>query len=877
MKFFQLTPQQVISELVSDSNTGLTAEEALQRQNVYGKNQFEKKKRTSLGVRFLTQFKNLTVIALLIAVLVYSVVSVVKADFAELINVALILLVVVLNGCIYVVLEGKAEKTLLFLHKIIRPKVTVIRDGASVKVKATELVPGDIVLLNAGDLVPADGRIINSISLKVKENVLTGESLPAEKHDLIIEGDNHSTSELHNMVFCGTMVLSGSAKIIVTATGMSTQICKITGALQDEQNYKTPLQLQMAQMAKVLGLLTLIACALIFVLGIIEGNEIADMLLTAAALAVAVIPEGLATIVTAVLALGAKKMAEENAVIKRLDVIETLSSTEVICSDMTGTMTQNKMVVSACYAKGQLFPFSAEHYRDFAEVIFYGSMCNEAFWKDHDGERICVGDPTEGAIIAALETMGRDKQYLDKQYPKMGRIPFDANRKCASSIHVIGGRNLVIVKGAPDNIYEKCTNSFEEIEQARKAVETMAAKAMRVLAIAVKEIDVIPSELFVEELESELTLVGLIGMNDQPRPEVLSALKSCNMGAIQTIMITNDHVTTAKSIADKVGIFRDDDLALTGEEINQFTDGELEDKLEKSSVYARISPDQKVKIVNAWKNKGKTVAVTGESVTDTSALEAADIGCALGLSGTDAALDAADMVLIDNNFSTIVTAVQFSRGIYNNIKKVVQFLLVGSVGQLLIVFLALLLMFDIPLLPLHFLWINTVVTLFPALALGTENARIGLMSHPPRGRNEGLLAKKAVINTVWQGGLIAIASLLGFVVGTGFAPRTDGRELISLGQTMAFAILAFSQIFLAFSSRTRHSVFKVGPLGNKFLNYSALISAVLTIMVMLLPGISTIFGIMPLTVGQWLWVLALSFTPHIVCEIVKLFQNNKKR
>ncbi len=871
MKFFQLTPLQAAEQLNTDIIDGLSLSQVAQKQEICGKNELKRHDEKLDKSRFLTQFKDLTIIILLVAAVISAIISVLQKDYWELINAALIVAIVIINGVIGMLQEGKAEKALASLERFSLPKARVIRSGQVVEIKTVDLVPGDIVLLEAGDLVPADGRIVECSFLKIDENVLTEESLPAEKSVGIIAGDNHSIGDLCNMAFSGTLVISGTGKMIVTSIGMETQLGKIAGMLHRGDHEKTPLQTQIAQMGRVLSLVALIVCAVMLLLGIIEGKPIIDMLLTVVSLAVASIPEGLLATVTVMLAFGVRQLAKKGVIVRKLGAVEALGNIEVICTDKTGTLTKNEMNVVSCYVKGEHLEFAPKNYKKSAELILYGSMCNDAFIEKRDGRSICIGDPTEGAIISALKTFGKDKHFLDKQYPRMGVIPFDRDRKCKSTIHVIGGRNLVIVKGTPDVLFEKCTNQAY-VDEAIKAEEEMAKQGLRVLAVAVKEIDVIPSELFVEEIESDLVLVGLIGITDALHSETSHALRACKKAGIRTVMLSGDQSVTAKAAAEQMGIFVEGDTILDGQQLDAMSDEEFLSCIENCSVYARITPEQRVRVVNTWQKLGKNVAVTGDRSSDAPALQRADIGCAMGVSGVDVAKDAADIVVLDDSFATIVTAIRQGRGVYNNIKKTVRFLLSGNLSEVLVILAAMLMLFNVPLLPLHLLWINVLTNALPALALGMETAREGLMNRPPRSKKESLITKSITVDVLWQGALIAVVSLLGYVFGTGFLPRTQDLQLISTGRTMAFAILAFSQIFHAFDSRSRHSILKIGAFGNRWLNLSALASVVLILFVMLTPGVSSVFGIASLNFVQWLTILGLSLIPFVCCEIVKLIK-----
>ena len=871
MKFFQLSPSQVAEQLNTDILEGLDPTRLDERQEIYGKNELNKHKENFSKSRLLGQFKDPTIIILLIVATISAVASVLQRNYEDLFNTFIIVAIVIVSGLIRVLRLCKAEKAITALKKFTIPKANVIRGGQVIKIKSVDLVPGDIVLLQSGDMVHADGRIIECSFLKVDESVLTKKSLPAEKSAAVIIGDNHSIENINNMVFSGSVIISGTAKIIVTSIGMETQIGKAVTVLQCNEQEKTTLQTQIEQMGKVLSLLASIICGVILVLGIVEGKPIIDMLLTVVLLAVALIPEGLLSTVTDILSFGVSELFRTGVIVNRLSIVETLGNIEVICTDKTGTLTKNEMSVVSCYVNDEHIDFIPKNYKKCAEIILYGSMCNDAFLKDFEDKKVCVGDPTEGAIISALEKFGKSKFFLDKQYPKMGVIPFDKDRKCKSSVNVIDGRNLVIVKGTSDVIFKKCINQTY-VNKCIEAEAEMEKSGLRVLAIAVKEIDVIPSELFVEEIESELKLVGLIGMTDVLQEKTSYALNASKKAGIRTIMFSGDHSIAAVSAAEQMDIFSQGDIVLTGQQLEGLSDEEFLSCIKKCSVYSRISPKQRLRVVQTWQNLGKTVAVTGEGLDDTAALRRANIGCAMGTSGVDIAKNVADVVLLDDSFASIVFGIHKSRNIYSNIVKTVSFLISANLSQVFVVLLALLMLFNVPLLPLHLLWINVVTSALPALALGTETACEGLMGHPPHTKNNNIITKSIIIDILWQGLLIAIVSLFGYVIGTGFEPQTQNKMLLSTGQTMTFAILALSQIFYAFDFRSKYSIFEIKLFSNKHLNLSALISIASLLFVMLVPGVSRIFGVVSLRFVQWILILGLSLLPFVIREMAKLIK-----
>ena len=868
MRFYQMTPPQAAENLQTDLASGLCDEQLPEKRRQYGKNELKAVKKEPLFRRFLAQFKDVMILILLFAAGLSALTSVFRRDYTELADAFVIVGIVLLSGVFGLLQEGKAQRTLDALHEMATPQARVLRNGHVSTIDASELLPGDIIYLEAGDRVPADGVLFESFSLKTDETALTGEGLPADKRVCVIEGDNHSVADMENTVFAGTLVVGGRGSAVVTETGMNTQLGKIAGMLEKKRRDKTPLQVQMAQMGKVIGLLALAICVLIFLLGLIERKNLLDMFLTAVSLAVAAIPEGLSATVTVLLALGVQRMAKQRVLIRKLSTVETLAGTGVICTDKTGTLTQNRMTVTECFVNDEILPFTPSNYKKTTGLILYGSLCNDANVYTEAGRLVYVGDPTEGAIIAALEHYGKHRDELEAAYPKLGEIPFDGMRKRKTTVHVIEGENVVVVKGAPDTVFDKCTNQAFA-ERARAAAAEMAGRALRVLAVAVRTVDSIPPQLIESDIEKDLTLIGLIGMRDLPREEALAAVETCISAGIRPIMITGDHVITAKAIAEEFQIYRPGDLAVSGDELAQIPQDEFERNIEKYSVFARVTPEQKIRIVKAWQKKDKLVAVTGDGMDDAPALQAADIGCAMGKGGTDIAKEAADLVLLDDNFATVVSAVREGRGIYNNIGKTVRFLLSGNIGEIMTIFMAMLLAFSIPLLPLQLLWINVVIAAFPALALGMEPAREGLMTHPPRRKKEGLISRSLAIDIAWQGALIGAAALFAFCIGTGFLPRTDETGALMTGQTMAFAVLSLSQIIHAYDVRSKHSLLSIGIFGNKTLNIACVFSLITALFVMLVPGVNTVFGMCALSVGQWLSVLALSILPFVVCEIVK--------
>lgn len=855
------------TELLKSLNTspekGLSSKQAAELLSRYGENKLkEKKKKTNLQ-RFLEQFKDVMIIILLIAAVISFVIACVEGDPMEFFEPVLILLIVVLNAVMGMVQESKAEKALDALKNMSAPHARVIRDGEEKVIDASKLVPGDIIRLEAGDFIPADARLLKSASLKSEESALTGESVPSEKDaDAEVE-ENAGIGDRSNMVFSGCSVTYGTAAAVVTGTGMNTEMGKIAGLLEGESETQTPLQKKLAQLGKYLGVLALIACAIIFAVGLANGIDVLEIFMTAVSLAVSAIPEGLPAIVTIVLAIGVQRMVKKNALIRRLPAVETLGSASVICSDKTGTLTQNRMTLTKVWPDGSETPEEVGNRNSDAarELLCYGTLCCDgSVVFDEDGKEQHIGDPTETSIIVAARKNGMVQEQLNKDYPRLAEIPFDSDRKLMTSINKIGGRNIVIVKGAFDMMASRCIKG--DLEAAKRVNEQMSSDALRVLAVGYKEIDAVPENPASEELENDLILMGLVGMIDPPRPEAKAAVATCRRAGIKPVMITGDHVVTASAIAKELGIMQPDDRAVTGAGLDAMTDEQLDKEVENISVYARVSPENKIRIVKAWQRKGQVVSMTGDGVNDAPALKAADIGCAMGITGTDVAKGAADMTLTDDNFATIVDAVREGRGIYANIRKVVGFLLGTNIGEVITVFAAMLLWHKTPLLSMQLLWINLVTDSLPAIALGMEAVEADVMDRRPKPKDEGIFAHGLGLRVVLQGLMFAVLTLIGFVAGENVTGTLAG------GQTMAFLILSMSQIVQAYNMRSEHSLFKIGPFSNHRLNWAALASIVLVSLVLFTP-VGIAFGLVILPWKLYLLGLVLILVPLIVMEISK--------
>ena len=860
------TVDNTISELGTDGKNGLTGEQVKEKEAKYGKNRLKEKKGKTLVQRFFEQLKDFMVIILICAAIISLVVEIVqtKGRHVNLTEPLVILGIVILNAVLGVMQESKAQAALDALRNLSAPKSKVLRGGFVQVIPAEDIVPGDIVLIEAGDMIPADGRLIESAALSCDESALTGESLPVEKNADAVLDVSAVLGDRTNMVYSGCCVNYGRGRFAVTATGMETEIGRIAGMLANEEDTATPLQKKLAQLGKKLGLAAIIICIIIFVVGASSGSDWLSVFMTAVSLAVAAIPEGLPAIVTISLALGVQRMVKRRAIIRKLPAVETLGGTSVICSDKTGTLTLNQMtlVQAWSYRTGKLEKLSDGAPDDsIVKVIQLAALCSDGSVKnDSDGKRTHIGDPTETAIVAALLDMGQTKDELEKRFPRVSEIPFDSDRKLMTTVHHADGRTISITKGAPEILLSRCTGV--DVQTVNEVYESMAKNALRVLAVAFKDIKKVPENPDSEELENCLTFAGLIGMIDPPREEARAAIRLCEQAGIRTVMITGDHIVTACAIARDLGIMRDGDEALTGQQLSELSDSELFDSIRKYSVYARVTPSDKIRIVKAWQEAGETVAMTGDGVNDAPALKAADIGCAMGITGTDVAKGAADLTLTDDNFATIVDAVREGRGIFDNIKKSVQFLLSCNLGEIITVFICMLIYKVSPLAAMHLLLINIITDSLPALALSVEPEEPDIMERLPRRKDEGLLDQPDLIRTGLYGALIGILTIIAYAVGHAVSVET--------AQTMAFGVLALSQLFHVLNLRTSHTIFSKDFIANRYMLIAEGISLFITLAVMLIPGLNTAMELVSLSGSQWLTVLLLSLVPVAVCELVKL-------
>lgn len=895
MNFHAKENEAVLGDLVTDAKLGLTSDEVKSRQEKYGENKLQEKKKKTMLERFIDQFKDPMIIILLIAAAVslgltiYTIVGAynlpledvtrdhaIKEALMELFEPFLILLIVVLNAVMGIMQESKAEKALEALKNMSAPHARVIRDGEEKIVNASELVVGDIILLEAGDFVPADARLLKSSSLKSEEAALTGESVPSEKDATVICKEDAPIGDRTNMVFSGCSITYGTATAVVTAIGMQTEMGKIADLLAGEEEGQTPLQEKLEKLGGLLGKLALACCAIIFVVGIFAHQQSPlDLFMTAVSLAVSAIPEGLAAIVTIVLSIGVQRMVKKNAIIRRLPAVETLGSASIICSDKTGTLTMNRMTLTHAYVDGMegTEAISSDNTDEVKNLLKLSTLCCDgSVTFAADGKETHIGDPTETAIVVAAYKNGMTKDALNAANERLATIPFDSDRKLMSTINVIDGKKVVIVKGAVDVMEKRCVAG--NFAKAHEINRQMSEDALRVLAVAYKEIDEIPAELTSENLECGLTFIGLVGMIDPPRPEAKVAVATCREAGIKPIMITGDHVLTATAIAKELGIFIEGDRSMTGAEVDELTDQELDAILPEISVYARVSPENKIRIVKAWQRRGQVVAMTGDGVNDAPALKAADIGCAMGITGTDVAKGAADMTLTDDNFATIVDAVREGRGIYANIKKVVGFLLGTNIGEVVTVFFAMLISGHSPLLSMQLLMINLVTDSLPAIALGMEDVEDDIMTHRPKAKDESIFAGGLGGRVVAQGLMFGGLSLAAYYIAWGvghFMFELPDAVAEQWGQSLTFMVLALTQVVQAFNMRTEKSLFKIGPFTNKNLNLAALASTALTAFVLFTPGVRDAFGIVLLKDAWWLYFvgLGLIFVPLGVMELAK--------
>ncbi len=871
-QWYAKTAGQTLSELDA-RRSGLSPQEAQDRLERYGPNKLAGAKKKPLWARFLDQMRDPMILVLLAA----AALSLVSSGGEDWIEAVIILVIVVVNACISISQEDSAEKALEALQKMSAPLAKVVRGGEQIRLETDLLVPGDIIVLEAGDLVPADARILECANLKADESAMTGESVPVNKQaDQVLPAET-VLGDRSNMAISSTVITNGRALCVVTDTGMDTEVGRIAGMLLGEEDTATPLQRKLAEISKTLSFVCLAVCAVMFGVGMLYHRPVLEMLMAAVSLAVAAIPEGLPAIVTIVLALGVQRMVKHNAIVKKLPAVETLGCAGGLCTDKTRTLTQNRMTVQQVWTPGD---------RHRREALTIGALCNDTVLSA-DGKT--AGDPTETAFVDAALLDGLDKNVLEREMPRAAELPFDSDRKLMSTVHPLPdhpGKWRVMVKGAPDVLLSRCTHILagsaapltaalaRDVEAANAS---MGSQALRVLACGYKDIETLPSgELTSQELETGLTFVGLVGMIDPPRMEVKAAVEQCYAAGIRPVMITGDHKLTAVAIAKELDIFRSGDLAITGEDLDFMPQELLEQDVDRFSVYARVSPEHKMRIVKAWQKKGMVVAMTGDGVNDAPALKVADIGCAMGITGTDVAKGAADMILTDDNFATIVKAVEQGRGIYSNIKKAIHYLLSCNIGEIVTLFLATLFNFhQPPLVAVQLLWLNLVTDSLPALALGMEPVEPSVMEEKPRPAGQPLFTRDFSIRLAWQGLMVGLLTLGAYWLGE--YVLSDPSLADATANTMAFATLTFCQLFHAFDVRSeRQSIAHIGLTSNPAMNKAFLVGMALQLAVLLMPPLMNVFRVCALSGVEWLVVLGLSLTPLVVCEIEKAVRRSAK-
>ena len=898
--WYNKSKEEVFKEFEISEEMGLSDEQVIKNREKYGSNELQAQKKKSLFVKFLEQFKDFMIIVLIIAAVVSGVVG--YMEEGKITDSLIILVVVIVNAIIGVAQEAKAEKSLEALQKMSSHSAKVIRNGQVNVVASKELVPGDIVVLDTGDYVPADLRIIEAANLKSQEASLTGESVPSEKNTATIENPKVGVGDRDNMLFSSSLITYGRGKGVVVETGMNTEVGKIAGIISNTVKSETPLQSKLNKLGKTLGIAALVICIVIFVIGLLYGKKPLDMFMTAVSLAVAAIPEGLAAVSTIVLAIGVQRMVKRNAIVKKLPAVETLGSASVICSDKTGTLTQNRMTVEKVFYDGNLVDvkdIKNVEDDDLKRLIEISMLCNDT---KVSASNELTGDPTETALV----DMGFKLDFTPElyvTYPRVEEVPFDSDRKLMTTVHQVGNKYLVYTKGGVDELLKRC-NSYisngeikNDLEQFKEKItvqnEKMAKDALRVLAMGYKELDNMPSSDEMKEIEKDLIYVGMVGMIDPPREEVKAAVAKCKSAGIKTVMITGDHKITATAIAKALGIMEDGDEAITGSELEEMSDDELIKRVRNIAVYARVSPEHKVRIVKAWQANGEIVAMTGDGVNDAPALKTADIGCAMGIVGTDVSKEAADVILTDDNFSTIVSAVEEGRRIYDNILKAIQFLLSSNVGEIILLFLAILIApilagkfgIDIkliePLLPIHILWVNLVTDSLPALALAVDPAEKDIMNRKPNKKQKGIFTKGMTWRIIYQGLMIGLLTLAAFIIGLGTknVPVIDGKTpeevRVAIAQTMAFIVLALSELVHVFNIRNnRKSLFTGGIFNNIVLIGAITVSAGLMFVVLLVPTFRNLFNIILLPTENIIETVCLVLAPIVIVEIFKLFKIN---
>lgn len=896
MQWYNKTSKEVFDELHS-SNQGLSTQVAVQKLQEHGKNELKKESKTPFTQKLLAQLLDPMIIILVLA-------SVVSAVVGEVIDSAIIIAIVLINTALSLYQEGKAEAAIEALQKMSSPKAKIVRDGKRVEIDSTELVPGDYVILETGDIIPADLRLVDSANLKIDESSLTGESVPVEKDYKQTYEGKMEIGDRENIAYSSTIVSYGRGAGVVVETGENTEIGKIATSISTPEKEQTPLQKRLAGLSKTLGILVIGICLLVLVVGVLRKHEILEMFMTSISLAVAAVPEGLPAIVTIVLSLGMSKMAEKNAIVKKLLAVETLGTTTVICSDKTGTLTQNEMTVVKAYTDGEVYDVVGTGYNPNGEIVLnnesvdvkskkglnllanIAALTNDAKLIQNNEEWGIIGDPTEGALLTFAEKAGYGIEDTNAKYARVEEIPFDSDRKMMTTFHseFIKDKVISFTKGAPDIVLSNC-KYFLDGEEVKELTEKdrenimqknslFARDALRVLAYAYREWDSIPNEKTTENVENDMILVGLTGMIDPARPEAKEAIKECKSAGIIPIMITGDHLETGFAIAKELGIATEESQAIMGRELNELSDEQMRKVVREKRVFTRVSPENKVQIVQALKEEGHITAMTGDGVNDAPAIKKAHIGIAMGITGTDVAKSTAEVILTDDNFATIVHAVEEGRIIYSNIKKFVGFLLSCNLGEVLIVFIAILLNLPVPLLPIQLLWLNLVTDSFPALALGVEKGEAEIMEEPPRNPDEPLLDSELKLTIAIQSVAITIATLGAYMLGLQWYGNQE--EGVAIARTMAFATLIISELLRSYSARSiKDTLFSIGIFSNRKLVWATLLSLALTLVVMEIPGVRELFKLTPLSLKDWVVILVGALIPLALGEIQKVIRFNK--
>ena len=866
--FYNQGVKELAERFATDLKNGLTDNQVKESLEKYGLNELEKTKKQSLLLRFFLQFKDALTIILILAAIVSIIV-----EPTEWIDSVIIVGVVIINAILGLVQENNAERALEALQKMASPRAKVIRNGNTITVDASEVVPGDLLVLEAGDCIASDGRLIEAFNLKVDESALTGESVPVEKVSDLIDKKEVPLAERNNMVHASCNVTYGRGVVLVTATGEDNEVGKIATMLQQTKRQNTPLQDQLDQIGKTIGIFCIVICIIVFFMEMLSGLSVLEAFKTAIALAVAAIPEGLATVVTVVLALSVQRMVKKNAIVKSLPAVETLGSTSIVCSDKTGTLTQNKMTVVKTYLYQHVIEPLETCSEETTQLLNYFTLCSDGNISNVAGKEVSVGDPTETALVKASLEKGFTKETLAKMYPRFNELAFDSNRKMMTVFVKHEGKIISITKGGPDVIFSRCKDL--DLDEVSKINEIMSNDALRVLALGIRFWQEEPDEITSEVVENNLTFIGMVGMIDPPRDEAKQAVVEAKSAGVRTIMITGDHVITASAIARSLGILEPGQKAIMGSELEKMSDQQLTEQIEDFSVYARVAPEHKVRIVKAWKAKGKVVAMTGDGVNDSPALKAADIGCAMGITGTDVAKGAASMILTDDNFATIITSIKEGRGIFDNIKKDVQFLLSSNIGEVITIFGASVISlltpvdFGVPLLPIHLLWVNLITDSLPAFALGMEPSEPDVMKRKPRHKDESFFAHGLGFTIAWQGAMIGVLTLIAYAIG-------NAQDHL-IGMTMAFITLCGCQLVHSFNVKSSTSIINRRLFNNAYLWGALAAGLLLQVILIAIPELSAIFKLQRLNIIQWGICIGLCLSTTVICELVKLYHKIKEK